>query len=894
MKKKISFILILFYTYSFSQVVYIPDANFKNGLINSGVDANYDGQIQYSEAFNVHNLYNLDGLNISDFTGIEAFMQLATLDISYNPVTQIDLSSNSNLIYLTATHCQLTNIDISDNGSLDRINIEYNSLTSLNLSGVYALSELNANHNLISSIDLSPLQSIETIDLSNNLLTELDVSHNEDLEILRANFNFISSINLLGAISLRNLYLDNNQFTSFTLNTTTPFNNLVLSNNQIQTIDLSNSTRVFSLDVSNNLLTAFDANVNHVSIFTANNNQFSSLDFSNNLIINQIIVNNNSLTSLITSGATYLGKIEAKNNLLTSIDISDNPYLYFLNLRYNQLTEIVGLSGDIEKFDCSYNQFTSLDFSNLTVLGNNVSGDFLFNGNPNLLYINFKNGYNSEIPNYIVTNNFSNNLTSVQSICVDDADSSFANLIEYSTPQDIIFTEYCSFTPGNSYYTINGNIIFDSTNNGCNEDDIDYPNLAIQISNGIYDDVFYTNSYGNINIPVQDGFYTITPILENPNYFNINPSSQQVIFPNQLSPFTQNFCITPNGIHHDLEISILPLGVARPGFDTSYKLVFKNKGNTQLSGQIHFIFDENILSFIYSSAFPSNQSFGLLEWNFGDLQPFETRVIELTFYLNSSAQNPSVNLGDLLTFSSAIYPIVDDQIESDNHFELNQIVVGSFDPNDKTCLEGTNISSEKIGDFIHYLIRFENTGTFYATNIVVKDIIDVAKFDVSTLQITHFSHECVTRIMNTNEVEFIFENINLSFEDEINDGFIAFKIKIKPTIGIGSTLENKADIFFDYNSPITTNEFVSTIQTLIVPDNAFFSINLFPNPVYDFLTIRSNSSILKIEIYGMDGRLIQIKSITDNKVNLSELKSGDYLIKVFSNKGVLTKKMVKK
>jgi uncharacterized repeat protein (TIGR01451 family) len=64
---------------------------------------------------------------------------------------------------------------------------------------------------------------------------------------------------------------------------------------------------------------------------------------------------------------------------------------------------------------------------------------------------------------------------------------------------------------------------------------------------------------------------------------------------------------------------------------------------------------------------------------------------------------------------------------------LNQTVVGSFDPNDKTCLEGEIVSPELIGKNVHYLIRFENTGTANAENIVVTDYIDTTVFDINTL-----------------------------------------------------------------------------------------------------------------------------------------------------------------
>jgi Zn-dependent M32 family carboxypeptidase len=94
---------------------------------------------------------------------------------------------------------------------------------------------------------------------------------------------------------------------------------------------------------------------------------------------------------------------------------------------------------------------------------------------------------------------------------------------------------------------------------------------------------------------------------------------------------------------------------------------------------------------------------------------------------------------------------------------LRQTVVNSFDPNDKTCLEGSTIPPSAVGKYVHYMIRFENKGTAEAQNVVVKDMIDTSKFDISSLVVTQGSHPFVTRITETNKVEFIFEKYQFTF-----------------------------------------------------------------------------------------------------------------------------------
>src|SRR5690606_20906712 len=115
------------------------------------------------------------------------------------------------------------------------------------------------------------------------------------------------------------------------------------------------------------------------------------------------------------------------------------------------------------------------------------------------------------------------------------------------------------------------------------------------------------------------------------------------------------------------------------------------------------------------------------------------------------------------------------------------------DPNDKTCLQGTGISQTQVGNYVHYLIRFENTGTANAQNIVVKDIIDTSKFDLSSLIAVCGSHSIVTRITGPNTVEFIFENIQLPFADATNDGYVVFKIRTLPNLTVGNAFSNTAN-----------------------------------------------------------------------------------------------------
>ncbi len=362
------------------------------------------------------------------------------------------------------------------------------------------------------------------------------------------------------------------------------------------------------------------------------------------------------------------------------------------------------------------------------------------------------------------------------------------------------------------------------------------------------------------------------------------------------SPFTQNFCIAPNGNYPDLEVILVPTTTARPGFDASYKIVYKNKGNVAQSGSVSLNYNDAVLDYVTSSPNFNNQATNSYTWNFANLQPSETREISLKLNLNSPLETPPLNLDDYLDFSATITNIATDATPLDNVNNVHQRVVNSFDPNDKTCTEGPFVSPNSVGKFVHYIIRFENNGTANAENIVVKDIIDTYKYDINTLVPLSGSHAFTTRITNTNRVEFIFQNINLPYDNANNDGYIAFKIKTKSDLVLGETFSNTASIFFDYNFPIITNTYTTTIQNpLGIQENELIGnkVVLYPNPVKDILNFNTDDNIYKVQIFDLTGKIISSNSVTDKKVNLQDLKTGNYIIKIFTEKGIINDKIQK-
>lgn len=140
MKELYLFISALTVSYIINaQNVNIPDPYFKAALIDVGIDTSGDGEISFSEAEAITNL-DVSGTTetqtywISDMTGIEAFINLDTLDCHMNhDIAVLNVTNNTDLKFLNCSKNSLTVLDLSNNPALAWLECYRNNLTSLDL-----------------------------------------------------------------------------------------------------------------------------------------------------------------------------------------------------------------------------------------------------------------------------------------------------------------------------------------------------------------------------------------------------------------------------------------------------------------------------------------------------------------------------------------------------------------------------------------------------------------------------------------------------------------------------------------------------------------------------------------------------------------------------------------
>lgn len=848
-----------------------------------------------------------------DLTGLTSLEELTCSGIPNNlgRLTSLNVNHLSNLKLLNCTNQLLTSLNVSNLTNLTQLYCSYNDITTLDLTGLINLEILDYTYNDLSNLNLVNLPRLTELYCANNSLQTLNVLNLTSLKTLNCAANQLTTLNLSGLTNLISLDFSYNNLTLADVGGLSPnLKTLICISNNLTTLDVSNLPNLETLNCYTNNLTALDVStLNNLKNLDIANNDITAISINHLSQLESFNGSGNELTDLNIAGLNNLQTLYCSNNLLTSLDLTNHTALRYLDYSNNIIPNIdVNFLTNLQLLGCAGTQSTQLEVGNLLSLHtlychDNSLTTLDLNNNR---FLNDLRCYDNQLETLFIKNgrnedniNFVNN-PNLRYICADGSQlSALQTQLNSLGMNATVSNSYCTFTPGGNHNTITGITIFDDDNNGCDVTDVVNPFVRLNINDGTIDGATVTNINGTYNFYTGAGNYTISPNTENPTWFSFSPNSADFNFAtdsNNIS--TQNFCITAVGMHKDVEAIITQTEPARPGFDAKYKIVYKNKGNQMVSGTISLQFEDDKTDLVLAAPPVDATLEDSLIWNFVNLMPFENRSIELTLNLNAPTETPAINNGDILTFTVSL-PVAGDEFPSDNQFTFNQTVVGSYDPNDILCLEGENVSPTEIGNYLHYIVNFENTGTFYAENVVVRLEIDDTMFDMNSLQLLNSSHASSTRILG-NTVEFVLEGINLSAATGTppvgGHGDVLFKIKTKDNLVANDTVLQKAGIYFDYNFPIITNDAETTFAQLSNPIHEFDNtVKIYPNPTHSIINIESQFNIELIQLYDIQGRLLEtiMETATATKLDISGKSNGIYFVKIKTDKGSKVEKIMK-
>ena len=223
------------------------------------------------------------------------------------------------------------------------------------------------------------------------------------------------------------------------------------------------------------------------------------------------------------------------------------------------------------------------------------------------------------------------------------------------------------------------------------------------------------------------------------------------------------------------------------------------------------------------------------------------------------------------------------------------IVTGSYDPNDKTGYPIGQTTQNYIqpNQQIQYLVRFQNTGTDTAFTVVIRDTLDM---DLNIFSVTPgvASHPYTFKMYGPRVLEWTFENILLpdsSANLVESNGFMTFHVDQNFNLPAGTLIENDADIYFDFNPPIITNETVHQIfEGFVEVENPTVSssdlygdnqVSIFPNPAKNYIILEMDDFKSNIyEVFDLQGRRVLSGMLVSNQTNISisKLSKGTYTI----------------
>ena len=282
-----------------------------------------------------------------------------------------------------------------------------------------------------------------------------------------------------------------------------------------------------------------------------------------------------------------------------------------------------------------------------------------------------------------------------------------------------------------------------------------------------------------------------------------------------------------------------------------------------------------------------------ITWNFTSSQN------NFTMFENISFNVPfGLGFGTALIFTSSITAtgsIIDCAVQNNNGFLINE--VGSpMDPNDKVASRdamyqnlqnNTEEIDVNIQDVLSYTVRFQNIGTAPAQNIYILDTLD-ANLDWSTFMPMQSSHPMIIIDLGNGVKRFEFNQIWLpdsSSNEPASHGALTYRIQENANNLVGSTIENTAHIFFDWNAPIITNTTYNINTTFGgIDETAENQLLLFPNPTAEILNIHistsmENSSYTVLDCFGRNvGK--GILDAKQNSISVKHLANGLYHLQI--------------
>ncbi len=441
---------------------------------------------------------------------------------------------------------------------------------------------------------------------------------------------------------------------------------------------------------------------------------------------------------------------------------------------------------------------------------------------------------------------------------------------------------------------VTGTVYVDANNNG-SKDVNEY---------GVANEFVQSNPFYAYNITDPTGLYSMyigtgphTVDLANiPPWFTVNPSNYTFNFSSAGNISNANdFALVPVPGTTEMEITMNAAPV-RPTLRTLVNLHVKNNGSDAASGTVTFIMPDSVAVDSTSIA-PAGISGNTLTWTLPLLSPLQS--YDIIVYVKADS---GLVIGDSVYFQTSLSVTPGTDINLSNNSAAGwSRVINSFDPNIKSAFPSGTIPQTSViaGEPITYRIDFENTGSANALTVRITDVLP-AELMLSSVEVLAASHSYTTRIFYPRELEFSFNNINLtpSGVDPVNSkGYIILRATPDPALPVGTVITNEARIYFDNNLPVLTPPAEVIIGNSVtgiadIPGAATPMLTIRPNPAKDRVEISLPGKIsgtCEVSLYTLQGQMVMKETAKVNGqgtliTDVSGLAPGVYTLLVTQEK----------
>lgn len=366
--------------------------------------------------------------------------------------------------------------------------------------------------------------------------------------------------------------------------------------------------------------------------------------------------------------------------------------------------------------------------------------------------------------------------------------------------------------PDSCFNVVEG-CVFNDLNNNCVQDSGEMPIANVQVGLKNSQIITFTNAQGEYSITTTYVGTDTIFVQETPWLQSTCPvSSKDTVSLDSLGMVVNYKFGMIADTTQDLSATRCPAR-ARPGRQMCVTLYARNESGKPMDGTLRWNYD-SIFTYVSSNPMHDNHDSlnRVLEWDFFNLLPGQRFQVRVCMMVDST-----VGTGHHYCDTLYVDPIASDSVPANNVVIYCDTTTNAYDPNDKQANPQQRLAAGWILDdeeMITYTIRFQNTGTDTAFYVFLRDTIDVTTLDITTLKIVGASHDYKVRILDNQELEVRFDNINLPAliqDDEASSGFFTFTIDRKPNLPYGTEIKNNAAIYFDFNDPIITNTVLRTV-----------------------------------------------------------------------------------